>query len=96
MRLSSHGFLGFAAMTASTVHEAIDLATRFASTRTSALGLALYVEGDTAKVTRDGDRGDSCPDEARVVPVGELEPVSRPRGGVPAATVVRTMTGAGR
>jgi AraC-like DNA-binding protein len=51
MRLSSHGFLGFAAMTASTVHEAIDLACRFASTRTSALGLALYVEGDTAAIT---------------------------------------------
>ena len=51
MRLSSHGFLGFAAMTASSVHQAIDLATRFASTRTSAIGLSLYVEGDTAAIT---------------------------------------------
>jgi AraC-like DNA-binding protein len=51
MRLSSHGFLGFAAMTASTVREAIELATRFASTRTSAISLALYVEGDTAAIT---------------------------------------------
>jgi AraC-like DNA-binding protein len=51
MRLSSHGFLGFAAMTASSVHQAIELATRFASTRTSAIGLALYVEGDTAAIT---------------------------------------------
>lgn len=51
MRISSHGFLGFAAMTAATMREAIDLATRFASTRTSAIGLALYVEGDTAAVT---------------------------------------------
>ena len=50
MRLSSHGFLGFAAMTAGTVREALDLAVRFASTRTSAIGLALYVEGDTASV----------------------------------------------
>lgn len=50
MRLSTHGFLGFAAMTASTVRDAIALAARFAGTRTSALGLALYVEGDTASL----------------------------------------------
>ncbi len=50
MRVSSHGFLGFAAMTAGTIREAIELACRFASTRTSAIGLALYVEGDTASV----------------------------------------------
>lgn len=50
MRLSSHGFLGFAAMTAATVREAIELACRFASTRTSAVSLALYVEGDTASL----------------------------------------------
>ena len=50
MRASTHGFLGFAAMTASTAREALDLAVRFASTRTSAIGLALYVEGDTASL----------------------------------------------
>jgi AraC-like DNA-binding protein len=50
MRLSSHGFLGFAAMTAATAREALDLAVRFASTRTSVIGLALYVEGDTASL----------------------------------------------
>jgi AraC-like DNA-binding protein len=50
MRLSSHGFLGFAAMTAGTVREALELAVRFASTRTSAVRLALYVEGDTASL----------------------------------------------
>ncbi|MDX2092079.1 MAG: AraC family transcriptional regulator ligand-binding domain-containing protein [Kofleriaceae bacterium] len=50
MRVSSHGFLGFAAMTAGTVREALELATRFASTRTSAIALALYVEGDTASL----------------------------------------------
>ncbi|MDQ3335256.1 MAG: AraC family transcriptional regulator [Myxococcota bacterium] len=50
MRVSTHGFLGFAAMTASTAREALDLAVRFASTRTSAIGLALYVEGKTASL----------------------------------------------
>ncbi len=50
MRVSSHGFLGFAAMTASTVREALELAVRFSAIRTSALGLALVVEGDTASL----------------------------------------------
>jgi AraC-like DNA-binding protein len=50
MRVSSHGFLGFAAMTANTVREALELAARFASTRTSALALALHVEGELASV----------------------------------------------
>jgi AraC-like DNA-binding protein len=48
MRLSSHGFLGFAAMTAGTLREAIALAVRFSATRTTAIGLATYVEGDSA------------------------------------------------
>lgn len=50
MRVSSHGFLGFAAMTAATVREAIALAARYASTRTTAIGIALYVEGETASL----------------------------------------------
>lgn len=50
MRLSSHGFLGFAAMTAGTVREAIDLAVRFAATRTTALALSFHVEGETASL----------------------------------------------
>jgi AraC-like DNA-binding protein len=50
MRVSTHGFLGFAAMTAGTAREALELACRFASTRTSAVGLALYVEGKTASL----------------------------------------------
>jgi len=50
MKLSSHGFLGFAAMTAGTLREALDLAVTFASTRTSAIGLQLYVEGDLASL----------------------------------------------
>jgi AraC-like DNA-binding protein len=51
MRVSSHGFLGFAAMTANTVREALDLATRYAQVRTSAIGLALHVEGELASVS---------------------------------------------
>ncbi|MEO8840337.1 MAG: AraC family transcriptional regulator ligand-binding domain-containing protein [Kofleriaceae bacterium] len=50
MRVSSHGFLGFAAMTAGTVREALELAVRFAAIRTSIIGLALVVEGDTAQL----------------------------------------------
>jgi len=50
MRVSSHGFLGFAAMTASTVREALELAIRFSAIRTSAISLALTVEGDTASL----------------------------------------------
>ena len=48
MRLSWHGFLGFAAMTASTVREALDLAARFSQTRTTAIALYTCVEGDDA------------------------------------------------
>ncbi len=48
MRLSWHGFLGFAAMTASTVREALAIAESFSLTRTAALGLSSYVEGDRA------------------------------------------------
>lgn len=50
MRVSSHGFLGFAAMTAGTVREALELATKFASTRTSLIELALFVEGKKASL----------------------------------------------
>jgi AraC-like DNA-binding protein len=48
MRVSWHGFLGFAAMTAATVREALEVAEHFSLTRTSAFGLSSYVEGDTA------------------------------------------------
>jgi AraC-like DNA-binding protein len=48
MRLSSHGYLGFAAMTAETIRQALDLAIRFVPTRTTALAFHLHVEGDTA------------------------------------------------
>jgi AraC-like DNA-binding protein len=45
MQASAHGYLGFAAMTAATVREGIELAVRFLPTRTTALGLRLDVEG---------------------------------------------------
>lgn len=50
MRVSSHGYLGFAAMSASTLGEALDLAVRFTPTRTSALALRLERRGSTASV----------------------------------------------
>lgn len=50
MRVSVHGFLGFAAMTSGTVREALALATRFASTRTTIIGLSFYVEDGTASI----------------------------------------------
>lgn len=49
-RLSSHGFLGFAAMTASTIGEALELAVQFAETRTKAFALSVYVEGESASL----------------------------------------------
>lgn len=48
MRISAHGYLGFAAMVASTIGEALDIATRFAPTRTNALSLRLVVDDRTA------------------------------------------------
>ncbi len=51
MRISWHGFLGFAAMTASTIREALRLAERFASTKTTAIRLALIEDGETASFT---------------------------------------------
>jgi AraC-like DNA-binding protein len=50
MRLSWHGFLGFAAMAAGTVREALALAERFSLTRTSAFSLATHVEGSIASL----------------------------------------------
>lgn len=50
MRVSAHGYLGFAAMTAGTVREALEMAARFAPTRTTALALHLRVEGAQAQL----------------------------------------------
>jgi len=46
MRVSWHGFLGFAAMSASTVGDAIELAVRYAPTRTDVIGLRLDRSSD--------------------------------------------------
>lgn len=51
MRASLHGFVGIAAMMAPTLRHAAELAERFASTRTAALGLSLVEEGETASLT---------------------------------------------
>lgn len=48
MRISVHGNLGMAAMTASTVREALEVAVRFAPTRTNVIALRLHEEGETA------------------------------------------------
>ena len=50
MRASAHGYLGFAAMTASTLREALETATRFVPTRTNAIGLSLHVSGSSASL----------------------------------------------
>jgi AraC-like DNA-binding protein len=48
MRIGAHGEVGIAAMTASTIREALEVATRFAPTRTTAIELRLREEGDVA------------------------------------------------
>ena len=48
MKLSSHGFIGFAAMTADTVAQALELAERFISLRLMGFSLRLVREDDTA------------------------------------------------
>lgn len=53
MQAASHGFLGFAAMTASTIGEALELVTRFAPMLTAAFTLSLTQEGHTAALALD-------------------------------------------
>lgn len=48
MKLSSHGFIGFAAMTAKNLREALDIAQRYIRVRSSAISLRLEENGDTA------------------------------------------------
>lgn len=50
MRISAHGHLGFAAMTATTLGDALDVAARFAPTRSTAIAIGLEVDGDHALV----------------------------------------------
>lgn len=53
MRVPTHGFLGFAAMTASTLREALELVVRYAPTRTNALRFELRVKGGEASLFVD-------------------------------------------
>jgi AraC-like DNA-binding protein len=53
MQVTSHGYLGFAAMAASTLGEAIALAARFAPMITGALSLRVTREGSTAALVID-------------------------------------------
>ena len=50
MRISAHGYLGFAAMASSTVGEALSIAVRFAPTRTNAVALRTHRAGDVASI----------------------------------------------
>lgn len=49
-RISWHGFLGFAAMTAGTIGEALELAERFGRTRAEAISLVTRIDGELASV----------------------------------------------
>jgi len=53
MRISAHGYVGFAAMTAANLRQAIDLACQFAPTRSSALALRLEQRGAEAALVID-------------------------------------------
>ncbi len=48
--ISAHGFLGFAAMTAKTLREAIELTVRYGPVRSSAFQFVLEVEGNQARL----------------------------------------------
>jgi AraC-like DNA-binding protein len=60
MRASAHGYLGFAAMMASTVREALDLASRFSPMRTTAIALRLHVDESLASLVLE-ERADFGP-----------------------------------
>ncbi|MDF2447299.1 MAG: Transcriptional regulator, AraC family [Moraxellaceae bacterium] len=53
IKLSAHGFLGYAVMTSATLREAIELTDKFFSTRSGALTFSFFIEGDTAVVQID-------------------------------------------
>jgi len=48
--VSAHGYLGFAAMTAKNIREALEMATRYVPIRTTALALNLEVEKEEARL----------------------------------------------
>lgn len=53
IKLSAHGFLGYAVMTSATLREAIQLTEKFFSTRSGALDFRFFIEGETAVVQID-------------------------------------------
>jgi AraC-like DNA-binding protein len=53
MTISSHGFLGYAAMSSETLGDAIELAVRFFRTRTTIVELQHRIEGDTSVLQID-------------------------------------------
>ncbi|APR87787.1 Transcriptional regulator, AraC family protein [Minicystis rosea] len=53
MRISSHGYLGFAAMSAPTLRDALDVAVRFAPTRTDAIALRVHESDGVAAIILD-------------------------------------------
>ena len=48
MTLSTHGFLGYAAMSSETLQDAIELAVKYYRTRMTVIDLNFFIEGDTA------------------------------------------------
>ncbi len=55
MKISTHGFIGFAAMTADTVNQALELVERFSELRLLGAIIKLRVEGDQASLHIDTD-----------------------------------------
>lgn len=55
MKLSSHGFIGFAAMTADTIAQALELVERFISVRLTGIALRLERDGDKAHLYLETD-----------------------------------------
>ena len=53
LTLSSHGFLGYAAMSSETLRDAVELAVKFFRTRGTIIELQCFVEGDTAVIQAD-------------------------------------------
>jgi len=53
LKLSAHGFLGYAVMTSATLGEAVQLVEKYFTTRSGALRLSFFVEDETAAVQVD-------------------------------------------
>ncbi len=53
LKLSAHGFLGYAVMTSATLGEAIQLVEKYFTTRSGALRFSSFIEGETAVVQID-------------------------------------------